>query len=148
MKHGSLAGYAAPEVKDYGSLREMTAAAHLLMGAAPISDLSFSSPMAPGGPGTVGGGSNPPGPGQVAPTTQGTIGDVADGGGPNGGGAPGSGTLGAGGSSSGGSSGGGSSGGGGQLPFTGFAAGVAAAIGSAFTAGGALLRRASRRRPD
>ena len=82
MEHGSLAGYAAPEVKDYGSLREMTAAAHLLMGAAHVSDLSFSSPAAPGagnGPGTVGGSSNPPGGGEVVPTTQGTISDVTDG---------------------------------------------------------------------
>jgi hypothetical protein len=156
MEQGLLAGYEMPAVKDYGGLREMTAAAHVLMGAAHMSDLSFSSPHTPGGgngPGTAGGSSNPPGPGEVMPTTQGTIGDVADGNGPAGGGAPGGGTLDAGGGSSGGVPGGGSSGGGssggGQLPFTGLVAGVVAGIGSAFAAGGALLRRASRpRRPD
>jgi hypothetical protein len=143
MEHGLLAGYAPPEVKDYGTLREMTAAAHLFMGAAHISDLSFSSPLAPGG--------SP----EVLPTTQGSVGDVTDGNGPAGGSSPGSSTFDPGGGSSGGSPGGGSSGGGssggggGHLPFTGFAAGVAAAIGSALAAGGTLLRRASRpRRPD
>jgi hypothetical protein len=124
MEHGLLAGYAAPEVTDYGNLVEITAAVHLLVGAADISDLSFSGYVAPGGSGELGG---------VTETSATGAGDSSPGSGGDAGATAGG--------SQGGSSG--SSGGGGQLPFTGFAAGAAAAIGSALAAGGAALRRAS-----
>src|SRR5436853_6790216 len=78
MRQGTLGGYVVPEVRDYGTLVEMTSAAPLLMGAAHLSDLSFSSPHAPGGGGTVGGGSNAPGPGPVVASTHGTISDITD----------------------------------------------------------------------
>ena len=145
MKHGTLAEYVAPAVTDYGTLVEMTTAAHLIMGAAGISDLSFSSPNGGGGP--IGGGSNPPGPGEPVAPGAGTVSDLTDapgGGSPgtaNGGGDPSGGVL-----SGGGASGGGASGSGGRLPFTGFEAGVVGAIGSALAAGGTALRRAVRRR--
>jgi hypothetical protein len=141
MKQGSLVEYVTPAVTDYGTLVEMTSAAHLIMGAASVHDLSFSSPQTPGGSGEpIGGG-----------TSAGTITEIADPGSgntsPTGGGAPGGGVDPGGGTSAGGASGGGASGGGGgKLPFTGFEAGVVAAIGSAFAAGGGALRRALRRR--
>jgi hypothetical protein len=153
MRQGTLAGYVAPEVRDYGTLVEMTSAAPLLMGAAHVSDLSFSSPGVPGGGGTIGGGSNTPGP--VIASTHGTISDITDSHGtisdpglPGGtlALAPGSGGSPGGGSPGGAHAGGGGAPGGGHLPFTGFAAGAVAAIGSAFAAGGTLLRRASRSR--
>jgi hypothetical protein len=145
MKHGTLAGYVTPAVTDYGTLVEMTTAAHLIMGAAGIHDLSFSSPNGGGGP--IGGGSNPPGPGEPVAPSAGTISDLTDAPGngspgtTSGGADPGGGVL-----SGGGTSTGGSSGGGGKLPFTGFEAGVVGAIGSALAAGGTALRRAVRRR--
>jgi hypothetical protein len=149
MKHGTLAGYVTPAVTDYGTLVEMTTAAHLIMGAAGIHDLSFSSPNGGGGP--IGGGSNPPGPGEPVAPSAGTISDLTDGPGgspgtANGGADPGGGVLSSGGTSAGGTSSGGASGGGGKLPFTGLEAGVVGAIGSALAAGGTALRRAVRRR--
>ena len=145
-----LAEYVTPAVTDYGTLVEMTTAAHLIRGAAGVHDLSFSSPNGGGGP--IGGGSNPPGPVETAGPTAGTITDVTNapgGGSPgntSGGGDPGGGVLSGGGTSGGGASGGGAPGGGGKLPFTGFEAGVVGAIGSALAAGGTALRRAVRRR--
>jgi hypothetical protein len=126
-EQGLLCRYVGPVVVDYGNLVEITAAAHLLMGAADISDLSFSSPHTPaagGGPGVEGGGSDPPA----------SAGTLTSSGGTSGGGTSGS-----------GASGGGTAGGG-HLPFTGLAAGAVAAIGSALAAGGSALRRATRRR--
>jgi hypothetical protein len=150
MEHGLLTGYASPEVTDYGSLVEITASVHLLMGAADMSDLSFSAAHTPGGGGqgidivNSGGDKSPVGAGEVVPGggPSASAGNLsATGSGPAGGGGevavPGGGS--AGGSGSGG-------GGGGQLPFTGFAAGAAAAVGSALAASGAALRRASRTR--
>ncbi|MEA2440586.1 MAG: hypothetical protein QOH76_2010, partial [Thermoleophilaceae bacterium] len=60
-KHGSLCRYRPPEVVDYGNLVEMTAAAHLVLGATNVTDLSFSSPGPTPGPG---GGGNPDSPGE------------------------------------------------------------------------------------
>jgi hypothetical protein len=123
-EQGLLSGYVAPAVFDYGRLVDMTAAVHPLMGAQ-VSDLSFSSPLSPGG--IAEGGSDPTG-------TAGTV--ASNGGNPSGGGTSGGGT-----------SGGGGSHGGGHLPFTGLAAGAVAGIGSALAAAGGALRRATRRRP-
>ena len=123
-EQGLLCGYVGPVVVDYGNLVEITAAAHLLMGAAEMSDLSFSSPHTPSAvlePGVAGGGSDPPG----------SAGTLTSSGGTSGGGTSGS---------------GGATGGGGHLPFTGLAAGAVAAIGSALATGGSALRRATRRR--
>src|SRR4051812_22258463 len=78
MRQGTLGGYVVPEVRDYGTLLEITSAAPLLMGAAHVSDLSFSSPHASGGGGTISGGSNAPGPGPVVAGTHGTISDITD----------------------------------------------------------------------
>ena len=125
-EQGLLCRYVGPVVVDYGNLVEITAAAHLLMGATDISDLSFSSPQTPGaegGPFVAGGGSDP-----------GSAGGLLSSGGTSGGGTSGSGASGGGTAS------------GGHLPFTGLAAGAVAAIGSALAAGGTALRRATRRR--
>jgi hypothetical protein len=131
-KHGLLRAYAPPRVSDYGDLVEITAAAHLLLGATDMSDLSFSAPLSPGASGEPGAGDN--GVGEVGSITQ-----VAGGSGRT----PGSGSgdpPGTGGGL------GGGAGGGGKLPFTGLAAGAVAGLGAAMAAGGAALRRASRRR--
>lgn len=121
--HGCQREYLPPGVEDYGDLRAMTGAIHLLIGAGSPPGLTFSSPDsntgAGGGVGDVTGSSGPSGPVGTS--------SVA-GGGPNGGG------------------GGGGKGGGGSLPFTGLEVGIVAAAGSALTAAGATLRRAVRRR--
>jgi hypothetical protein len=140
-EQGLLCGYAPPRVVDYGTLVEITAAVHLLMGATDISDLSFSGPLIPGGGGETAGGTSSGSGGGEYGILNGSGGGGSDpssgvGSGGGGGGASGS-----------GSGGGGGGGGGGHLPFTGFAAGAAVAIGSGLTAAGAALRRAARRRP-
>jgi hypothetical protein len=138
-EQGLLCGYAPPRVVDYGTLVEITAAVHLLMGATDISDLSFSGPLIPGAGGEAAGGtSSGSGGGEYGILSGSGSGgsDPSSGVGSGGGGASGS-----------GSGGGGGGGGGGHLPFTGFAAGAAVAIGSGLTAAGAALRRAARRRP-
>jgi hypothetical protein len=139
--HGSLGSYETPTVSDYGGLMELTAAVHLLLGDAAGPDLTFSSPAGAGvtaGAGTSG--------------SQSVLPDVASGdpsGSAGGGGPAGSGDVsgdagsGAGGAGS-GSGGGGS--GGGELPFTGYAAAGAAALGAGLTAAGAAIRRGLRRR--
>jgi hypothetical protein len=124
--HGCHSDYRPPNVKDYGDLRRVTGAVHLLLGAAPAAqDLSFSSPdgSVSSGVGGVSAGSGP---------TSGTA--AANGAGTSGGGAGG------------GTGAGGGGGGGKGLPFTGLEVGVVAAVGSALTATGAALRRATRRR--
>jgi alkaline phosphatase len=120
--HGSQRRYGPPRVYDYGSLTEITADLHPVVGAG-ASDLSFSSPY-PHGVASGGGGYDPGGGGGVG-------GASASGGG-----------------SSGGGGGHGGGGGGGSLPFTGLAVGAVAAAGSALTAAGAALRRFARRRGD
>ena len=126
--------YDAPHVDDYGSLVEVTSAVHLLLGHAAATDLSFSSP------GVAGGGNSPfeagrLGAGAGTPTAfTGTGHHVAvPGGAESGGGVAGG-------------SGGGPAGSGGQLPFTGFAAAGAAALGTGLAAVGSELRRRLRRR--
>jgi uncharacterized membrane protein YgcG len=126
LKQGSLSGYLRPEVVDHGTLVEMTASAHVLLGQATASDLSFSSPHTPGG-------ALDPGVGTTGGATQTPSSGTSPGGGSSGG-SPGGGT-----------SGGGSSGGGGQLPFTGLAAGAVGLAGAALTASGGALRRVLRR---
>ncbi len=110
--------YRSPEITDYGDLREITATFDRVIGIA-ATDLSFSSPAPPYGPGgtAAGGGGFDPGD---------SGGGAAAGGG-------------------GGGTGGGAGGGGGSLPFTGLAVGAIAAVGSGLAAGGAALRRRLRR---
>jgi hypothetical protein len=140
---GAGQGYAPPRVRDYGDLVALTSAdaslLHVGIGGASVSQVS--SPITPGGGG--GGGSS-----NTSPNS--SFGDTlpASGGGDNGGAGGsggGGGTLGAaGGGGAGGSGGGGSGGGGGGgsgLPFTGFAVGMVAAVGSGMTAAGVALRR-------
>jgi hypothetical protein len=130
-RQGSLSGYEAPQVVDYGTLVEMTASAHILLGQAGISDMSFSSPQTPSGGGEPGGAEGPTALGSTSLTN-----------GSDPGGSSGTSPGGSSGSSGGGSSGGG----GGHLPFTGLAAGVVGVAGTVLTTSGAALRRAVRRR--
>jgi hypothetical protein len=132
-QHESPGRYATPQVVDYGTLVEITAAPHLLLGATGIHDLTFSSPNTPGSGGELPG------------TSHGSVVDGVD--------SPSGGTLnatfdpGAGGTSgTGGTAGGSSSGAHGQLPFTGVEAGAIAAVGSGLAAAGGALRRKVRRR--
>lgn len=158
-----LRAYAAPSVTDHGHLRDLTAATHLLLGAADDAsarDLSFSGtssntvlpsvtgPAAESVSAPLGGGGDvvSPGGGEVAGTEE--SGGSERGGSPtgSGGSAPGSG------SSPGGGAGGTTTGSGsgseaeGALPFTGFAAAAAGAAGTGLMAAGALMRRVLRRR--
>jgi hypothetical protein len=136
--------YVAPVVTDYGDLVALTAVTDPVMGEAGVRDLSFSAPAGGGGGGTValapmgpGGGGDPGTPGAA----QDVLG-VADTSAGDPGGDPGGGAGGA----AGGPAGGGGGGGGGGLPFTGFAPGLVAAVGTALAGSGAALRRALRRR--
>jgi hypothetical protein len=119
--HGSQRPYGPPRIFDYGSLLEITAELHPVVGASGT-DLSFSSPYPHGVAG--GGGGYDPG------LASGGVGGASA----------------SGGGSSGGGGGHGGGGGGGSLPFTGLAVGAVAAAGSALTAAGAALRRYVRRR--
>jgi hypothetical protein len=132
--------YLPPEIVDYGDLRQMTAAAHPLLGVPMAQAPPFSSAAGggPGGRGAVAGTQAGVLPQQVAgggtPGESGVAGETTTGGGSPGGGSGGG---------TGGGTGGG--GGGGSLPFTGLVAGAVAATGSALAAAGAGLRRALRR---
>jgi hypothetical protein len=145
-RNPSPQAYGRPTVADYGTLAELTADAGLLM---PFGVAAVSSPLVPQPPG---------GPGPDVHASQvpnapegGTAGDVSGGGGGGGGGQ----STPAGEQASGGGGGGGgfanpadTGSGGGGLPFTGFPAAVAAAVGAALAGGGAALRRKlSRKRP-
>src|SRR5690349_2187772 len=127
--------YDAPEVSDYGSLVDLTSAVHLLLGHSAGADLSFSSP------GVAGAGNTSFEAGRLG-ATGGAHHAVAPGGAGSGGLAPdgGAGALHSGGSggSAGGASGAGAAG---ELPFTGFAAAGAAAIGTGLAAAGSAIRR-------
>jgi hypothetical protein len=133
---GRDVNYVPPEVSDYGDLAAITAAAHPLLGVAAAPDMSFSSP-----PGAHGAGSgfgvqaaDAGGPGPGAPAGM-----------PSGGGGV-HGAHSSGGTVAGGGGGGSAGGGGaGELPFTGFAAGAVAAIGSGLAWAGFALRRAATR---
>ena len=141
-----MQGYEQPVVRDFGGLAAITGEIHLLLAQGGGADLSFSSPGQTGEPNF--GGSGPGGaPGAEGPVPDGQgVGDTDVSGGSDPGGAGGGG-AGSGGSGGGGSDGGGSGGGGGgaDLPFTGFAAGVAAAVGSGMAVAGGALRRFARR---
>ena len=148
---GGGRAYTRPEIVDYGDLLEITSASPLLF-AVGIHDHSAgaansSIPVAPPGGG--------PGPHHVVQS--GHHGDVlgatdtgggndltggnGGGGGGDAGGVAGQNAAGGGGSHGGGGHGGGSGGGGGSLPFTGFPAAVAGAVGAAMTSAGVALRR-------
>ena len=141
--------YLPPSVHDYGSLVDMTAALHPLFGTAVPHDLSFSAANA--GPGVSAGGAGAmpahtaagSEPGGITGTPSHGVGGVvgAAPGGAGGGAAPGTG----GGAAGGGASGGGNGGASGSLPFTGFAAGAAAALGGSLVAFGGALRNVVRR---
>lgn len=144
--HGPQSRYLPPGVSDYGTLTEITASAHPFFGAAAANDLSFSSAgtaSAPGGgahflPLTAGS----PAAATGAPTAG--TGTPTAGTSPAAGGLAGVGASGGHGHGGGGS-GGGAGGPGAALPFTGFAAGTAAALGGTMAAAGAGMRRVLRR---
>jgi hypothetical protein len=157
--------YDAPRIADYGGLVDLTSSMQLVLGQAGPTDLSFSSPGAVA-PLAGGGEAATAGPADVVPAdgVAGGGGEAVAGGPESGGGEPGDGAEGGGspgdggsggaesgggaggGSAGGGSSGGGTAGGGssGSLPFTGFVAGGAAALGTGLAAAGAALRRTLR----
>lgn len=149
-------GYVEPRLVDYGDLVDVTADMALLLGASDVGglrDLALSG-VDGGGGGDGGGGndddddddddggddglvagviSNSPGP--AAPDGSGSLGETATGSEPEvTGGSTGAGP---------GSPGGGA--GGGALPFTGYAAALAAGLGSALVGAGTALRRLGRR---
>jgi hypothetical protein len=157
-----MSAYRKPEIRDYGDLLDLTAndllsgGLHSLplavistpgspnsQGEPPIAQLPPGTHPGTDDPGTAGGGNGGgggggdtpgpgPGPGPVTPIVHhGTTHSTGDPGGAVAGvvsGAPQH-----------------VGGGGSDLPFTGFAVGAVAAIGSAFAASGALIRRAARR---
>jgi hypothetical protein len=136
--------YVSPSIRDYGTLEDLTR------------DVSLLSPHGIGGriaavTGPVGGGTPGGSARQPAHVSNGGVGDITSGGGgagtsPASGVSPVGGSGGAGGGSGGGGAGGGH-GGGGQLPFTGFPAVFAGAVGGVMAASGAALRRALRITP-
>ncbi|MGH2846182.1 MAG: hypothetical protein ACRDL0_09270 [Thermoleophilaceae bacterium] len=145
----SRRAYEAPRVADYGTLADLTADAGMLM---PLGLAGMSAPLVPtppGGPdmpGTPGGSFDSGGGGGGGgepPPLGGALGDLGPGdGGPGDGGAGESAPAGAQGGGGGGgdivSTGGGDS----SLPFTGFPAAIAAAVGAGLAGAGAALRRA------
>jgi hypothetical protein len=141
--------YRPPSIEDYGTLEELTADSSLL---SPLglggTMAAVTAPIVPGGGGGGGGGgqgtTSPVG--ATSPEVDFGGGDVVQTGGENaspGGGGGGGGAGGPGGAGGGGSGGGG---GGGELPFTGFPAVFAGAVGGVMTATGAAIRRALRSR--
>jgi hypothetical protein len=150
----SLPVYERPTVADYGTLAELTAETGMvLLGAEGISGALVPPPVDTPGPDTPGGPGVPAGPsGEILGATQvtealpegGALGDAAPG-------APGeSAPAGTEAEDGGGGGGGtvntGSGGAGESLPFTGFAAAGAAAVGTVLAGTGAALRRALRRK--
>jgi hypothetical protein len=151
--------YAGPWLVDYGGLEELTGMVHPMFGTVTndgVHDLSFSG-TGGGSTQTTGGGDAPQGGSPAGGVL--SLESTSTGANPNGSPTPGgpesgieganaTNPLGGGGGSASGASGGGSSGtgAGSSLPFTGFAAGVVAAVGTAITTAGVALRRAVRRR--
>jgi hypothetical protein len=146
---GGLAdgGYVPPAIVDYGDLLEITRDTGLMLHMGIGTFATASSPGTPGGggdgagsyvaPGTAGdlpSSGDSPGGGDVSPA--GGSGEVA-------GGDAGGGTDSGGGT--GGTGGGGTGGGGGELPFSGFAAGLAGAVGAGLSAAGLAARKYLRR---
>lgn len=127
-----------PEVRDYGTLREVTADFDVGVAAGiarSLVMLQVSPTISPGGGSGVGGllgsgGATDPTSGGVGGTSGGGVGGVSGSGGTGGGGAAGT-------------SGGG---GGGSLPFTGLAIALVAGVGAAFSGVGIAVRRTLRRR--
>jgi hypothetical protein len=133
--------YTPPRVADYGTLADLTADGGMLMpfGIAGVSLPLVPGPEPPGGPDFPG----PPGGSSSVP-----LGDTSSGGGLGAGEGPGSvaGQSFPGGEGGGGAGGVVSTGGGdASLPFTGFPAAMAAAIGAGLAGAGAAMRRALRR---
>ncbi len=136
--------YVAPQIEDYGTLEELTA------------DISLLSPHGIGGTiaavtGPLGGGPSPGGSQGVQNVHNAGSGDVGNlnssggGGAPAGDVSPGSAGGGAGPGGGGGGAAGGAAGShAAQLPFTGFPAAFAGAIGGVMAASGAAIRRALR----
>jgi hypothetical protein len=158
--YGSIQGwagrpaYVVPEIRDYGTLTEVTASSTLHhVGLADRAATSVPFGPGGGGGGGAGGGGGGGGAGAVpvAGGGSGTPHVLASPGGtgtiPAGETLPGSGSGGSpgGGSSGGGGAGGGGGGGGGALPFTGLPALLVAAAGSTLAAGGVALRKVARR---
>ena len=140
--------YERPCVADYGTLADLTADAGMLM---PFGIAGVSGPLTPtplGGPDSPGGsgvaGSSEGGLGATVPELLPQGGELGSGG--PGAGAPGGSTPAGVGAEGGGGGGTVSTGGGdASLPFTGFPAAVAAAVGAGLAGAGAALRRALRR---
>jgi hypothetical protein len=149
LQNAKLA-YERPEVVTYGTLRDITAALEQALpagiGVAGASSVPTGGP--PGGPPPGELERTPPGPlPSENPPQSGTGGEEDFGGGGGGGGGGGSGVGGA--DLGGGGGGGGGetvSGGAAELPFTGFPAAVAGAVGAGIASAGAALRRALKRR--
>jgi hypothetical protein len=133
--------YQPPTVADYGTLAQLTADQGMLMpfgvAAAVSTPITPQPPGGPNGPGVPAGPSSVPGGGQGP--EGGTAGGLGGAGGGGGGGTAGE--------NAGGGGGGGfanpvdTGSGGGGLPFTGFPAAAAAALGALMAGSGAALRR-------
>jgi hypothetical protein len=142
--HNARAAYERPRIVLYGTLRDITAQLeHALpagIGVAGASSVPTGPP--PGGPETPE--RTPPGPLPEGNPPSGFGGEETSGGG----GKSGVGGAEQGGGGAGGGGGGGTVSGGGaaELPFTGFPAAVAAAVGAGMASAGAALRRALKRR--
>jgi hypothetical protein len=145
MSHhqNARAAYERPRIENYGTLRDITAQLeHALpagIGVAGATSVPTGPP--PGGPETPPGTERtPPGPLPEGNPPSGFGGEETSGGG--------RGEAGVGGAEQGGGGGGGEtvSGGAAELPFTGFPAAVAAAVGAGMASAGAALRRALKRR--
>jgi hypothetical protein len=147
--NNAKAVYERPRIDEYGTLRDITA--HLEralpagIGVAGASSVPTGPP--PGGPPPGELERTPPGPlPSENPPQTGTGGEETFGGG-GGGGGGGSGVAGAEMGGGGGGGGGGTvSGGAAELPFTGFPAAVAGAVGAGLASAGAALRRVLKRR--
>jgi hypothetical protein len=137
---GKRPTYARPRVRDYGDLLSITGDGGVMVHLGLLS-AAASAPLGGFDAGDVI--ARPPGD-EIAAGGEGGSGDTAGTSGGSGSGAGGA----TDGSGSGGGTGGGSGGGGGSLPFTGFAAAVAGAVGAGMTAAGLAARKALRRRPD
>jgi hypothetical protein len=143
----ATAVYDQPRIEDYGTLRDITAQLEQALpagiGIAGVSSAPTGGPP-PGGPER-----QPPGPTPEGNPGSGLGGEEESSGG--GGGAGGGGGSGVGGAELGGGGGGGGggetvSGNAAELPFTGFPAAMAAAVGAGMASAGAALRRALKRR--
>jgi hypothetical protein len=148
-RHNARAVYEPPRIVNYGTLRDITAQLEQALPAGVGITAAASGPTGgpPGGPPPGGEQLTPPSPLPEGNPGSGLGGEETSGGG--GGGAGGGGGSGVGGAELGGGGGGGGgtvSSGAAELPFTGFPAAVAAAVGAGMASAGAALRRALKRR--